>query len=105
MTDKHTPGPWTWHRSANFIVAPRKTVCENIAATSPAGFAHHTEETEANARLIVAAPAMLAALREIVTEDGATCMRNGMSAATLLRRRIESINTVARAVIEQATKE
>jgi hypothetical protein len=88
MTDKHTPGPWAWKPSGNFIVAPRKVVCENIAAEFPSGFLHHNEETEANARLICAAPDMLAVLQRLVT--------NGVDL---------QLYALARAAIDKATQE
>jgi len=56
---------------------------------------------EANARLIAAAPELLAALRECLTEEGAHCLAYGSDAPTL-RRRIAAINERARAAIAKA---
>jgi hypothetical protein len=64
----HTPGPWTLHGWADNdyeINAALDTVC-NVP-----GFDDDTvdaDRAEANARLIAAAPELLAALREIADE-------------------------------------
>jgi hypothetical protein len=64
----HTPGPWTLHGWADNdyeITAALDTVC-NVP-----GFDDDTvdaDRAEANARLIAAAPELLAALREIADE-------------------------------------
>jgi hypothetical protein len=79
MTKKHTPGPWTQRAGQRFIIAapmdihiapgepPRhfddaKEICEVRASPVRAGI----EESEANARLIAAAPELLAACRALV---------------------------------------
>ena len=74
MTTKHTPGPWRLDiaaRSAGFaVVASRpkasggtNRVCSTIPANrTPDAF----EEAKANARLIAAAPEMLAALKDAI---------------------------------------
>jgi hypothetical protein len=71
---KHTPGPWVAVSRTNAhidIEAPKQHgyVARHVAST---GHGNH----EANARLITAAPELLEALRELLseTEDGiATC--------------------------------
>lgn len=65
MKASHTPGPWTLNRvaysdaSAVFVMSGKSTVCE--VYPRPQG----AESREANARLIAAAPTMLAALEVI----------------------------------------
>ena len=55
--------------------------------------------------LVHAAPAMLAALRECITEPGAACL-NGTTRvheSMLLRRRVEVITNIAQEAITKAT--
>lgn len=65
MTQKHTPGPW--HRNIkpatkyNTIFAGRNTHVTRLAVEGKS-----EDEVEANCALIVAAPCLFAALREIV---------------------------------------
>ena len=68
MQTKHTPGPWhigvrTFHAGRDVYV-PKG---EPVAVADDAITA--TPEAEANARLIAAAPDMLAALRELVVNN------------------------------------
>lgn len=61
---KHSPGPWDIHDTASLetsIYAANK-VC---TLAKPSGFYRSPAETEANARLIAAAPELLEALREV----------------------------------------
>jgi hypothetical protein len=65
---KHTPGPW---EARTFLVRGgvrmSDTICHVGSSTSlPPNRSH---ETEANARLIAAAPDMLAALKAMVLND------------------------------------
>lgn len=59
---KHTPGPWTYHTHQGHTLVqteePAKTVCNVYGNT--------TDAKEANARLIAAAPELLATLQEVV---------------------------------------
>lgn len=57
----HTPGPWTveTHRDVRWVVAVDKRICE---------FAYINAHEEANARLIAAAPDLLAALQRAIPE-------------------------------------
>ena len=64
---KHSPGPWEVDerflaaspKQSNFRIFAANQVCE---LTTPSGFYRSPAETEANARLIEAAPDLLAAL-------------------------------------------
>ena len=58
MNTKHTPGPWEYDRNAGHIVAQGISVCR-ISACS--GYGEHDD----NARLIAAAPDLLAALEKL----------------------------------------
>lgn len=61
MTTKHTPGPWHVFGAQSVLVAldkDRIVNCRGFHSPSPVTIA----ESQANARLIAAAPAMLAAL-------------------------------------------
>jgi len=62
MSERHTPGPWRFEdemvRAADDAVIA-DPYCEETANTRPG-------EMEANARLIAASPALLAACKEIV---------------------------------------
>ena len=63
---KHTPGPWAALMQDPPTIADRRG-CR--VATSCALPGQSAEEQEANARLIAAAPDLLAALR-VIAEDG-----------------------------------
>lgn len=56
--------------------------------------------TEAHAKLIAAAPELLEALCQCVTEDGATAWKSAQFAG----QRIEAISHIARAAIAKATE-
>lgn len=58
MNTKHTPGPWEYDRNAGHIVTQGISVCR-ISACS--GYGEHDD----NARLIAAAPDLLAALEKL----------------------------------------
>jgi len=69
MSTQHTPGPWEIDEvdkgfSAQ-ILGPSTGFCRDILATLPMEWA----ESEANARLIAAAPELLEALQKIATVD------------------------------------
>ena len=76
---KHTPGPWEWGWSAKVgdfdkgvsIIAPdgRGLVAQVANMERDKGYTDDEPhiETQANARLIAVAPAMLAELREVVS--------------------------------------
>jgi len=90
---KHTPGPWQYspghdpHNQAQIYGENGKT----LAIT-------YSDEGSANAQLIAAAPALLEALRECITEPGAACWKKREYA----EKRIRYIDQMARAAISQA---
>ena len=99
--DTFTPGPWVVERSSE------KSGWSGISVRAPSGaylanlVFQLTENERANARLIAAAPALLEALRECVTDNpGAACYNTGKKT-----RRLEAINDIVRAAIKAATGE
>lgn len=62
MNGKHTPGPWSQDKYGNVISADKETI--KVEGVSLSG--RSTEETRANARLIAAAPELLAALEAML---------------------------------------
>lgn len=66
MKTKHTPGPWKATRDPrteyNYTIGCKKGI---LAFTDSAGCSLTPEEIEANARLIAAAPDLLAALQAL----------------------------------------
>ncbi len=61
---KHTPGPWSYKAGDSILYIQSKGI---IAKVGIAGYwEKYSPEDEANARLISAAPDLLAALREFV---------------------------------------
>lgn len=79
MADKHMPGPWSASKPQEVKVKPgthhliiRGPQCENIGLISSwRKVASEAIEAEANARLIAAAPELLAALRGMIYGAGA----------------------------------
>ena len=64
MEAKHTPGPWAvWPHLDSYHIRGQE---KDIAFTRPATETHMGKEEQANARLIAAAPDLLAALEELV---------------------------------------
>lgn len=108
-TDRHTPGPWDVRQESvcpewSIVVATGGRIVANVnSETGPdiPPLVSTKMPREANARLIAAAPEMLEALREVVTEDGANCLAYGTDTPAF-RRRIAAINTIARAAIAKA---
>lgn len=73
METKHTPGPWLRDRESGFdcdvrAANGRKIASVNVqnAPKSKKGWLSRQKENEANARLIAAAPELLAALQAIM---------------------------------------
>lgn len=94
---KHTPGPWRWDQGWGAIVAgdDGRGGCEELV--TPVWREQDTPERLANAALIAAAPDLLEALRECITDDGACCMNTGQR-----DRRLKAIDAIARAAIARA---
>ena len=62
METKHTPGPWNLDkRQEKLMGANGQSI---VVWNSGLSFGNRTEEAEANARLIAAAPELLAALKK-----------------------------------------
>jgi hypothetical protein len=68
MSTTHTPGPWCAEGHNVFKGARPLPLALFIADCSHSGAHRPQAETEANARLIAAAPELLAALIEVVAE-------------------------------------
>ena len=101
---KHTPGPWNverctdeWFRETNH---GERIVSVNKATYFVAAVEGYGEESVANARLIAAAPDLLAALQNIM-QDASEGGRKGRALDLLPRSSIEA----ARAAIAKATEE
>lgn len=58
MNKNHTPGPW--ENSATYVVGTMGLIADCYMPYRP------TQENEANAKLIAAAPELLAALKELL---------------------------------------
>lgn len=92
MNNPHTPGPWNLHAHYDgapmaveradgsafvawdlYIAHGDKVIADVIARTGYCGWPHvdNACEMKANARLIAAAPELLAALREVVQNEAA----------------------------------
>lgn len=94
----HTAGPW----SIRTVIEENQTtgeVCERYDIDPYVAEIFYTNAAGlANARLIAAAPELLAALQECVTEDGANCLAYGTDTPKL-RARIAKINSICRTAI------
>ena len=70
---QHTPGPWQTDGERVYSLTERGTIDRTVSDCTPApededgGDSLQLPEARANARLIAAAPDLLAALRELVT--------------------------------------
>ena len=100
MTDsKHTPGRWYVGASGRIIMC-RMIAGNNVPVAQITGPLPN-DEIKANARLIAAAPDLLAALRECITDDDAACYRT--DDPRVVHRRLNAINDAARTAIAKAT--
>lgn len=66
---QHTPGPWNINHGANYLPSVSSSVthtkiCDIAGQDDDAGIKDFQNESEANARLIAAAPELLEALKE-----------------------------------------
>ena len=97
-TVQHTPGPWhIGMKPGPMVYGPSG----EQAADLRCGAMLPSDEARANLRLIAAAPELLAALEECITEDGAHCA-SGRELTQALFRRLSAINAVASAAIAKA---
>ena len=97
---KHTPGPWSVEKGDPECGNYGWYVCHPDTVDEESAICNLSVEAEANARLIAAAPELLEALKECITDDGAT----GMRSIELARKRLAAINKLARAAIAKATQ-
>lgn len=68
-TAKHTPGPWRTNKDGDRVLGKEGPVCDVIECKAPVlnePQSFHAERQKANARLIAAAPDLLAALRTLM---------------------------------------
>ena len=98
MSTKHTPGPWTMHPRFDDGAEVRSLASVawcSVASTHGASGSQviDVDEARANARLIAAAPDLLAALHHI-----SLASQNSMSSK-------EECGRIAREAIAKATKE
>ena len=92
-TDKHAPGPW-WISDNHSDMRPEAIHCAGCNAIVATTWSIVPEEMrKANARLIAAAPSMLAALRQLLDDDNPLSDYNSKRDA----------RAVAREVIAKAT--
>lgn len=104
---KHTPRPWkieesgiTMHpisgeRAREFIIVATDNSLPNIGAV----YGRLDRENIANARLIAAAPELLEALKQCITDHGALGYDR---TAEYARKRLDYITEIARAAIAKA---
>lgn len=68
MKDQHTPGPWQVFNAGHLGCGVTRRYCGDIAHCHGYDTNRSRAEELANARLIAAAPDMLAALRDLLAE-------------------------------------
>lgn len=62
---KHTKGPWLWNEAKKVLNSASGTIIDHAPYEGMWFARYNDEEDDANARLIAAAPDMLAALEEL----------------------------------------
>jgi len=88
----HTPGPWTIN-DAHEVIATSERV-----PVADCGFVNRSDaDNDANARLIAAAPKLLAALRALVAFDSRAYVKQSDLAKDLLAARKAALLAIARA--------
>lgn len=105
---KHTPGPWKMrNRTGNHDWNNWRIAAEDgpgrVGGICRLDESLTGEESEANARLIAAAPELLEALDDCITNENATCIVQNDVAYMI--RRFKAINQICRAAIAKATGE
>jgi hypothetical protein len=83
MENKHTPGPWRISQHDDFRIECGALTIANVVENSM----HRMDEAQANAKLIVAAPDLLAAL-EAIADQWMTKGEVGVSKIDAARRAI-----------------
>ena len=63
---KHTPGPWVCQTQANGSSIRHPVILSDDGAVATAQWCDNTQKTNANARLIAAAPELLEALQAFI---------------------------------------
>lgn len=103
MNTHHTPGPWSIQADDldSFTIYSEQM---NIAEILAIGGEGMSDEGEANARLIAAAPELLEALQECITSEGAACFGDMQDHPERMQRRLYAIADIARAAIAKATQ-
>lgn len=109
MTTDHTPGPWTVEDDFTIMADVGAHICTvNEPDDFPcldqdeANQAHVLAECQANARLIAAAPTMLAALTAVHTMVGAYALSLWRGGNVLDAQRAEAVETLVKAAIAHA---
>lgn len=106
MKTNHSPGKWVSRcRSMSdgslvVMTADHSEICQ-IRARGERTWGAQDDTDKANAALIAAAPDLLAALEECITDDpGEACFNTGRKT-----RRLQAISDIARAAIAKARGE
>ena len=105
MTEAHTPGPWTarrMHTGGFDIMDPR-----NRDVVTVYGGGVETESREANARLIAAAPDLLEALRQLLSnaEIARHHLRNDEGGSLIGSALWDTIGQAERAILKATATE
>lgn len=103
MKTTHTPGPWILDASPAeapcwFIVRAKANLCDTWIPV--AQVTTSSDNTYSNGALIAAAPELMEALRECITEDGACCFARDRK--DFMVRRLNAITELAKAAILKA---
>ncbi len=82
--NQHTPGPWKVKQGTDVTEDRAKEPC-TVAKCWSSTFAPPREEAAANARLIAAAPSLLAACKMVLDDPGLTASANDMLRAAIAK--------------------
>jgi hypothetical protein len=95
-----TPGPWSsLHEKTNVLIVTSEN---QIVADMPAGV-FEIDEFAANVLLIVKAPDIFTALKEVAETINLICLNNKDYSELQLRRAVRTALSIATAAIESAT--
>lgn len=82
----HTPGPWNWDDLTDVVTGPTRCIVATLAPYHRSGDVESTDQQQANARLIAAAPDLLEALADLhdaIRENGLSeCLGETFNKAT-----------------------